>query len=782
MKRLAAGWILAGCILGAGAASAAGRSIALIIDTSGSMRGSDQPRYTMQIAQVLGDLLADDDELTVIRIGGSAGCSDGPSSALALRLDPRDRVGFKSSLDSLISYGGDNAFAAPIRTAIAALGTDPGRERMLLMVADSGGLGSCDTVLTGELVAFHGSGAKIAAVNLGSSTGAFDSNPAFDLTIAALDAQKLVEAVAAIYQRFLGAKKVQTGTVQGTIEVDIPTFAREAYLVVAADGPVAEIESGAGNPAAAAQDMDYRGGGETRGLDRRDRGFRIARLEAPQPGRWRFDVPGLSDHAGWLLLIDSSVALRLVSQPVLTHRTPSPVEVEVYDQATGRRIEDPSLIPGLEVDLEVEGGHVRLRDDGQGGDRVAGDGILTGLLVPQKTGTLEVPVRLNSDLLDRTTRFRFEVTDAAWGLTVLTPARAVVGEKVTLQLELRALGDRGLLTTPDKIDVLTGGPIFELRDDGKTPDAAAGDLRYAASWTPEVTGVFELDYLPHSSTPIPGVTASVEVVGQLVFGPPVGLEFGSGGSGRLLESRAQLTGSRVKGDNRVEVSSDFLSSGAELEIDLGRGFERLGDQAVPLLLTENGPRDWPVRIKIGDCPDALTADRRFHLLFEAHDAEGQPLRLALPISVVVVPDPWLVCWWPFLAAAVGAVLLGIVIYGFVSPSRFPPHLGVVISPEENLEEGFFHHIRSQRGSGSGFFRDARIYLVPFQLTGRAQGAVARLRAENGRVLIRPVAGTPLWRRSIDDSWEPVPAEETPARAGALYRNELKSFFFAVRGS
>ncbi|HEX6159211.1 MAG TPA: VWA domain-containing protein, partial [Thermoanaerobaculia bacterium] len=239
-------------VLTATAVHAASRNLAIIVDTSGSMQQNDQKRYTMQLSQVLADLMNAGDELSVIRMPGDffSSCSAGPSSSLVLQLDPRDRAAFKNNLDGLIQFNTGTYFAAPIRTAISLLKRHSAPQRMLLVIADSGGLGSCESTLTRELLELKQSGVAIAAINLGSSGGAFDTNPAFDFTTSALDAQGLIEAVAMVYQRFLGAKQVQTGRVQGEIRVDIAPFVDEAFLVVAADGPISGIQQVPGNPGA----------------------------------------------------------------------------------------------------------------------------------------------------------------------------------------------------------------------------------------------------------------------------------------------------------------------------------------------------------------------------------------------------------------------------------------------------------------------------------------------------------------------------------------------------
>ena len=53
VRLLVLGFLLAG----AGLAQAADRRVALLLDTSGSMLSTDQPRYTVQLTQIIADLL-----------------------------------------------------------------------------------------------------------------------------------------------------------------------------------------------------------------------------------------------------------------------------------------------------------------------------------------------------------------------------------------------------------------------------------------------------------------------------------------------------------------------------------------------------------------------------------------------------------------------------------------------------------------------------------------------------------------------------------------------------
>jgi hypothetical protein len=162
--------LLLAALAGPAGAWADGRHVAIVLDTSGSMDSNDQPRYTVQLSQVISDLLSDSDELNVVRMGNNQFCFAGASSSLVFTLDPGDRQSFKRRLDQEISYDTGTYFAAPIRTAASLLSGSPDSQRMLLVIADSGGLGSCEQELTQILLDLRQKGVTIAAINLNTTS------------------------------------------------------------------------------------------------------------------------------------------------------------------------------------------------------------------------------------------------------------------------------------------------------------------------------------------------------------------------------------------------------------------------------------------------------------------------------------------------------------------------------------------------------------------------------------------------------------------------------------
>lgn len=778
MKRRLVVWMLFGVSIATAPAAlaAAGRHLVIIVDTSGSMQTNDRQRYTMQLSQVLSDLLDNGDELSVIRMPGGlfSFCSASASSSLVLPLDQADRAGFKRQLDGWLQFNTGTWFAAPIRTAISLLPRDADVPRMLLVIADSGGLGSCEGVLTQELLDLKRSGVTIAAINLGGA-GAFDSNPAFDFTTGTRDAQELIEAVALVYQRFLGAKKVQTGRVQGEISVEIAPYVDEAFLVVAADGPIGSLEQVGGNPGAAAVDLNHRGGGATMGLDGVLRGYRIVRLDRPGAGRWRFRAANAGEDAGWMLLQDSAVGVRAVSSPTVPRGLEAPIEVELFDQRTGRRIADTSKLPGLQVDAEVDGRKLTFHDDGKGGDRAANDGILTATTTFDKAGDSAIGIHLQSEFLDRRAQSVVKVIDASWRLEVRTPKRAEVDRPLDLAVALQPIGSPAALRAPERVDASAGGAVVALRGDGNGV--------FTGRWTPSRMGTLDLQYAAVGGSPAAGVRAPLEVFGRLRFGPSIPVRFGRLTSKSERQGQLDLTTADVRGAFNIQVSTTFKHDRSALEIDLGNGWVALNEKEQTLHLADGSRRTWPLRLRVGECPQGNPAGRSFDLVLAGTGVDGHPVRATVPVSAEIVADTMLRCWWPAIALGLGLVASGIVIHGFWFPSRFAPRLGVVLSPEEDVNEGFFHPIRAQRGSGSGFYRDARVYICQdFRVAGRPHNAVARLRADRKLVRIEPASGAAVWRRNSDGVWEQIPPAESTARFGDLYRNDSGSIFFELRNA
>lgn len=764
-------------------ASFAARHASIIVDTSGSMKGNDPPRYTVLVTEILADLMNSGDSLTVIRLPqDERGCDNPANDSLTLHMNQADRADFQNRIDQILQYNTGTHFAAAVHTAQADLEQHKDQARLLLFIADSGGLGGCNRPLTEDLKRLREQGVMIAAINLGGR-GAFDSNPAFAFTIGVRDSQALAKSVAEVYQKFIGAKQVLSGRGAAKIEIEVDAFVREAFLVVVADGNFETLKEDSGNPGAESVDLDYKGGGRVTGVDQRVREYKIVRLLRPRSGAWRFLAPDLRATAGWMLLQDSALQPRLISQPKAAQDVVTPIEVEIFDQDSGKRLDNPSA-QGLKVTADVEGDIKTFRDDGQSGDKMAGDGIFTAPVRFKEQGKRRIRLHLESKILDRTLDQDIDVQSVGSTLKPNVPERVEVDRATEVTVEVSPNPDNILPPEPvQRIEMyLDGNLVATLGDDGQAVDRQARDNLYSGVWTPDRIGDFSIELRPVGGGRTPSASARVKVIGGIRFGKVIPIHFGrthgnSEASGRLELGADTL----IKGEVPVALTGAFDASGSVLEIDLGQGWTALDDHPLALVLKHSGQRSWPLRVRVGDCPEGVAIEDTFTIDWKLVDAQGQISIHRIPLTIEIVEDPWLHCWWPLLVGILLILVAAFVVYGFWWPSRFSRNLGVVLSPEVDMNEGFFHAIRAQSGTRSGFYRHARAYIHPdFRISGRSRGAIARLGARPDRLSIRPESGNTVYRQNLEGEWEALPTDESAAHFGVIYKDSLGALFFEIR--
>ncbi len=252
------------------------------------------------------------------------------------------------------------------------------------------------------------------------------------------------------------------------------------------------------------------------------------------------------------------------------------------------------------------------------------------------------------------------------------------------------------------------------------------------------------------------------------------------GGEQVGESELRLSDLRVRGAGRLKVSSDLKAKRVALEIEHRGRWYSLRDEPVALDVSASEIGPWKIRARAAECAPAF-ADR-VSIFVESEVPAPAVGRIVIPLELRILPDPWWHCWWPLLAAAGSLIFGGFLLYGFVSPSRFSPRAGLVLSPEEDLSEGFFYAFRGQKGSRSGFYRAARLYLhEDFRFSTKSAGAWLRLRADGRRVRMKAIGGS-LWRRAADGEWEAAGEAEVLLRPGTCYRNEMSTAFFELRQS
>lgn len=775
MKRAAAMLLTIGLSWSPLPARAADRHLAVVIDTSGSMTDNDKPRYTVQATKILSDLLDDRDRMIAIGMPRSESCDDGPNRALAVEFQASDRAGFKAAIDSKIHFEDGTHFAAPVRTAIDFLAAAPKGKRLLLILADAGGFEPCDAPLTQALLGYRATGGDAGVVNLGAMDGPFFHNPAFSSAHGAQSSRKLLDAIAAVYQSFLGSRKPQTGDVSGRVEVTIDELVSEAFLIVAADGPVGALTSSPQNPYAAAMELDLNGGGRTEGLDGVTRSYRIVRLSNPDAGAWVFEAEGLSASAGYLLIQDYAVQIRMVSPKEVPMGRESRVSFEVVDPRTGKRVASTTFLGDVKITAEIGGKKVEL---------VRGaDGTFSAPVRFDREGRQAILATLKSDRVSKVGTAEVEVIRPSWAMVPNVPPKADLETQVKLVVRVEPSDPAAPAPRayPDRVKVQGTDGTMELVDDGTHGDEHAGDHLYTVLWTPRTMGAHPLQFEAQGGERATPTSATVDVTGKLRFGETPPIEIGPVRSKSSGTSALSFAGAEVKGEYDLRLTSTFKSRGTALEIDPGGGFEPLGTRPVALRLAGGGPREFAVRARVGPCPTGCKKEDAAQVTVTTTGPDGAKVEISVPVRIEVVPDPWLSCYWPFLVLGAALILGGIFFHGYWSPSRFSPRLGIKLSPEEDIEEGVFYTIRAQPGTRSGFYRDARVFVSSdYRVSGRSRGAIARLRAQGDQVMIQRVTGSTLFRQSADGEWEDLGPEESRARLGSLYRDEGCRIYFQLR--
>jgi hypothetical protein len=781
--RLLFAWVaLLAATVPAGAQSTPGRRIAIVIDTSGSMaRGNDEGRYTIQLSKILGDLVGNSDELAVFPMP-NFGPNQPEESGLAridrslmIRLDPNNRAVFKNVLER-IPYETSTAMLTPVLTATDWLSQVSNRPRLLLIMTDAQMFDCCDGQIAAELTRAQRAGVMIAGVGVGNDVNMQTLFGGVNLFArqTARNADELIASVAQIYQGFLGGRRPGRGPVRGSVRVDIDPFVREAFVVIAQDGPVPVPVVGAANPGAASIDRDFRGGHETRDVAGfRTRGYRIVRFDRPKPGSWTIDVPSLATGGSYLLIQDYSLNLRAASRGAAFTGTTVPVEIEVIDELTGQRVTDPAALRSLNVTADLGGRQVTLKDDGTGGDKVANDGVFTAEQQFTTPGTQSITARISSPTMDRLVQFPLDVRRGGGVLRPERPLEANAGDAVNLRVRLDAADASA--PVPDTLTAQTPtGPVELKRVAGGGPPV------FEAQWMPKGSGRQRIRIEGDAKSAIPALDLEAIIHGSLRWASPTPIVLDRLVRISQVDGVFDFSSAQVGGVVTVDVTSDLDLSDTRFVIDDGQ--ERvLGSTPQRMEITEGGAQRWTVRLQSFDCPEACDPSTKHYLQLSVLRANNQRDVIRVPIVATVIAPAWYVCWRDEIGLLVLLLTGAFIVAGVYLPSRFRRGVGVQVSNTLRIDDGVLYLIRAVRGSRSRFYKDARVFLtMDYRVTGKPRGAVARFRADKQTIMMRPEAGARLFRRATGTKWEPVEEGEIPMEPGVLYRAGESQLYFEFR--
>jgi len=651
-------------------------------------------------------------------------------------------------------------------------------------------LGRADTALNpaadgcpdpaAELAGVKAAGAAALAITLGRTASPFADPRLTGESLRIGSQAELTATVAAIAARHFGRTRLMHGAGTGRVAVEVLPDIGELWLLVSADGDLAGLHPSPNNPRAAAVDTRAAVGSTASADGQVGISYRVVRIANPAAGTWRF-ATGNALALGWLAQTKGLLGLRLAGTPALLRGRESDLTLEVFDPITGKVPTDPELIASLKVDARLGGVEVAFADDGSGPDQGAGDGRFSARFNPAVGGTLLLKARLHYDAMQRELEVPLAVADAAWRFRPTLPATQRRDIPLLVAGSLEPIGAPGW-DLPAAIAATSGDLMLLLRDDGQGGDRAAGDRIYSSDWTPSRSGILHLDFAGQGGAPLASAAATLAIVDWVELKGPAALDFGLLGSNQHGVVDLDLGASAVHGEAELELSVD-LHDGLALTFE-GEGGARPLAAGQPLKVRlADGTSRWPLRMSVPRCLPRLVSPVAGTLQIRVLSAAGAGQQLSIPIRVATAPLPWLRCLLPALIAAAALLLAAFLVWGFVSPARFPRRLGVILSPEEDLNEGFFQLIRSRKGTGSGFYRDARAYLsTDFRLSGSRVGALVCLIAGSPRPRLKPLAGQPILRRKPDGGWEPMGDVEGLIQFGVLYRGEAGTLYFEFRNT
>lgn len=364
---------------------------------------------------------------------------------------------------------------------------------------------------------------------------------------------------------------------------------------------------------------------------------------------------------------------------------------------------------------------------------------------------------------------------------LLEPRSVIAGVPSTLVVALRSSEGGADIRPADlgedvKMEARFEGQTVELRDDGVAPDATAGDGRFAATITLAQPGQTTVRVRASNSFIDRSNEGVIEVSGMFRYtGGPVALDFGSLKAGEQACLPLVFSAEHV-GSVPLELKAlEALPSGHALELHAVGGATRPGGEALLI-----GPADEKQLCLVTErrAPSSSSDGRRWAeiRMRGREDAEAAvPLELTWQVEGLSFWE--LYKWW--ILGILGFLVLAFILYGFIKPHNFPRELALIYVPElADLEDNLPQPIRSWKGTGKGWYRNAQAYLTPdFRITGSKKGALVSLEAVGARSVLVKGLGGGLYRDGGDGDWDEVPEQGRRIRGGELYRIGERGPFF-----
>ncbi len=759
------------------AASSAGAEIVVVVDNSGSMKGADPERLAVLGGAIIDGLGANPaDEVTVIGFGSSA-----RSAPPTTRTTPDIRTWPTS---------GGTYFRKPLEEALRIFERSSKPNKMLIFFTDGtpGDVSSPAQLRTVFDPAAHPDIDVLAVglFGLGASEGermlrAIVHDPRDMRSVDS--AGEIVTAFTEGYARAMGSE-AETGTLSPGQEhrIGVGRYVSEITVIVASKKPgdpfTARLAGPAGDvPLLSEGDNGCRGASRCSPPYRHYQLFR-ATNDDHRPGEWILTLPSAPGDVEYGVIMRYGMRAEAFVPPAATAGTPTVIEGQLT--IDGQPVDDEAFFGenGFTAVVEVGGESVPLEHVGGGRFRAE--------WTPDRSAEgdeFEARLVFRNDFMERDAVGTMRIEAVQVDVATALPDRCEEGEPCVVDV---TVGPAAGATDPAATTALIADPATRvvLGDTGAPATVErVDDTHFRIRVTPTAEGRLSLPI--HVELPggerITAAPATLEVIAPLVLVTPEVLDFGTLRAGSATTAEDHCLALDLAGSKRLERHEFRI----EL-IDVGRSC-----RSTPVRVVGEGTA--PETTPIATPRTKLSVNERLCLQVPPCAGEKAPAEAALritpldpasvgqtaeiPLAWTVERRSWIVCnlWW--ILAVLAALFLAWVVYGFIRPARFPPHAAVCTAGNvSGLKRAAAVTLVEVRGSGAGFYRDARLGLfVSGDLRGRVRGAACRIRASRTRGTVLE-GGSVECRNRRTRRWEPpedlatghVPQEGAYYRSGSLY--------------
>jgi hypothetical protein len=342
---------------------------------------------------------------------------------------------------------------------------------------------------------------------------------------------------------------------------------------------------------------------------------------------------------------------------------------------------------------------------------------------------------------------------------LIAPGTVPVGAPTQAVVELRGRSGQRLtggdLPANPKVSLEIAGATVAMtaRPDG----TFVGDVRIDQQGTTPVRVHLVTDVLDRYEN------ASITASGQFRYtGGPLRLDFGTLGVSQHKCQPVDVQADQIGPVRFTLAGADGLPSDHALVLRAAEGdsgsesFVRSPNTSF-LLCLDIGAR----------AESSAETGRRAELRPEGYPGQSVPLELTWEVNGLT--------WWDrykWLILSGIALAIGVwVIYGYIKPQRWPRGLSVSAAP--NLKELALQMpvpIKVWKGTGIGFYRDARAYLHPdYRVSGKKAGATLMLEAQRHGIKVHSTGGSPLFLHVSGDRWEDLNPLIRPLAPGDTVR-------------